>query len=142
MKVMNPVTRQIVARGGAGGQLVLLHYRGRRTGRDFDTPVGYHRIGGQVYVLTNSPWRHNFKGGVPVEVTIRGRRRPAFAVLDQDPERVTDLYEEVIDEVGWKPAQRRLGLRINVGRQPTREELLTAVASSGLSAIRLEGEEL
>jgi len=50
--------------------------------------------------------------------------------------------EEVIDEVGWKPTQRRLGLRINVGRRPTREELPTAVATSGLSAIRLEGEDL
>jgi len=50
--------------------------------------------------------------------------------------------EEVIDEVGWKPTQRRLGLRINVGRRPTRQELPTAVATSGLSAIRREGEDL
>ena len=35
---------------------------------------------------------------------------PARAVLVDDPQEVTDVYERLIDEVGIKQARRRLGL--------------------------------
>lgn len=47
-------------------------------------------------------------------------------------------YQGVIDRLGWQAAQRRLGIRINVGRPPTRGELVEAVGESGLSIVRLD----
>jgi hypothetical protein len=51
---------------------------------------------------------------------------------------VAATYQATIDRLGWKAAQRCLGIRINVGRAPTLDELVEAVRSSGLSIVRLE----
>jgi hypothetical protein len=127
--MINPLMRRLIARGRFGHQLLLLHYVGRRSGRRFDVPAGYSVIDGVVSVLTNSGWRHNFAGGRDIEVTMHGRRRPAYAVL-VDPQEVTDVYERLIDELGIKQARRRLGLRFNVDRVPTRSELQEAIQRS------------
>ncbi len=44
----------------------------------------------------------------------------------------------VINRLGWRAAQRRLGIRVNVGRTPTVDELVEAVRASGLSIVRLD----
>jgi hypothetical protein len=49
------------------------------------------------------------------------------------------VYERLFQALGWRAAQRRLGLRVNVDRAPTRSELAEAVQASGLSLVRLEG---
>ena len=63
MRLVNPLMRRLVGRGRAGDQILLLHYVGRRTGRQFDVPAGYQLIDGVISVFTNSGWRHNFANG-------------------------------------------------------------------------------
>jgi hypothetical protein len=141
LRIINPLMRRLIARGRFGHQLLLLHYVGRRSGRRFDVPAGYSVIDGVVSVLTNSGWRHNFAGGRDIEVTLHGRRRPAHAVLVDDPQEVTDVYMRLIDELGIKQARRRLGLRFNVDRVPTRSELQEAIQRSGLSIVRIHDQK-
>ena len=100
MRAVNPVVRFLVDRGRLGNQLLVLHYTGRRTGRRFNVPAGYHVIDGVVSVLTNSGWRYNFTGGKDIDVTLRGRRQGARAVLIDDPDAVADVYERLIGELG------------------------------------------
>jgi F420H(2)-dependent quinone reductase len=141
VRMVNPVLCRLLAsplHGLASRQLLLLHFSGRRTGRRYTVPVGYHDLDGVPSVLTNSGWRVNFRGGADIEVTLRGRRRPARATLVEDPETVATAYQGVIDGLGWQAAQRRLGIRVNVGRAPTRAELTEAVRTSGLSIVRLD----
>jgi hypothetical protein len=137
MRLVNPVVRALVRRGRGGGQLLVLHYTGRRSGRRFDVPAGYHVVDGVVSVLTNSRWRHNFAGTRQIEVTLDGRRRPATAHLVDDPDRVAGTYLGLIGELGPSAAQRRLGIRINVDREPTQAELRDAVVRSGLSVVQV-----
>jgi hypothetical protein len=137
MRVINPVTRRLVARGAAADAVLVLHYVGRRSGRRFDTPAGFHRIDGVLTVFTNSPWRHNFAGGVAIEVTLAGERVPAHAELVAEPEAVAAMYQQVFEQLGWRAAQRRLGVKVHVGRQPTLEEILDAVRRSGLAAVEI-----
>lgn len=137
MRLVNPITRRVVARGGAAGQLLMLHYTGRRTNARYDVPVGYHEIDGEILLLTNSGWRYNFAGGADIEVTFRGQRRRARAELIDDVDVVTDLYHRQVQEMGVKASQRRLGIKVNVDRQPTRDEIAGAVTRSGLSIVRL-----
>ena len=137
----NPVMRRLLAsplHAVASRQLLLLHLTGRRTGRGYTVPVGYHELDGVPSVLTNSGWRVNLRGGADIEVTLQGRRRPARATLVEDPETVATAYQGVIDRLGWQAAQRRLGIRVNVGRAPIRAELIEAVRTSGLSIVRLD----
>jgi hypothetical protein len=117
--------------------MLVLHYVGRRSGRRFDVPAGYHVMDGVPSVLTDSGWRHNFAGGRDIEVTLRGVRRPAHAVLTAEPREVAAVYERLIGELGIKQARRRLGLRFNVDRVPTLSELQEAIEQSGLSIVRI-----
>jgi len=140
MSVVNPLVRRLVKRGSFADQLLVLHYVGRRSGRRFDVPAGYHRIDGVVSVLTNSGWRHNFAGGTTIEVTLHGRRQPARAVLVNDPDTVAAVYSRMFSELGLKQAPRRLGLRVNLDRLPTVDELRDAVVRSGLSIVEIYPE--
>jgi hypothetical protein len=137
MRMVNPMVRRMVARGRLGDQVLLLHYLGRRSGRRFDVPAGYHSIDGLASVFTNSGWRYNFAGGRDIEVTLRGVRQPARAVLCDDSDEVAEVYERLIAELGIDQAARRLGLRFNVDRAPTRDELRDAIQRSGLSIVRI-----
>lgn len=141
MRVANPVMRWLLGsrfHTSVSRSLLLLHYRGRRTGRSYTVPVGYHWIDGQLSVLTNSGWRRNFAGGRDIEVTYRGQRLPAHAHLVDDADEVTRIYDDMITELGVAQAQRRLGIRVTVDRPPTRDELHEAVTRTGLSVVRLE----
>ena len=141
VRLANPVMRRLLAsplHALASSQLLLLHFTGRRSGRRYSVPVGYHDLDGVPSVLTNSGWRLNFRGGADIEVTLRGRRRPARATLVEDPATVAAVYQDTTDRLGWRAAQRRLGIRINVGRAPTRDELVEAVRASGLAIVRLQ----
>jgi hypothetical protein len=141
VRVLNPVLRTVLRsrfQRPVSKGLLLLHLTGRRTGRRYDIPVGHHRIVGRLSVLTNSPWRANVRGGADVDVTFNGQRERMHAEIDEDPQRVAAVYRTIIDELGWKQAQRRLGISIHVGRTPTLDELEQAVRQSGLSVISLK----
>jgi hypothetical protein len=121
-------------------QLLVLDITGRRTGRQYRVVVGRHQIGGALVVFTAMPWRLNARGGADVDVTYNGRMTRAHAVLVEDPDRVADAYAAEIQRIGWKAAQRQLGIRINVRRTPTHAELVEAVGRAHLALIRLESD--
>jgi hypothetical protein len=136
-RLINPLMRRLIASGRAKDQLLILHYVGRKTGRRFDVPAGCHMIDGAPSVLTGSAWRCNFAGGRDIEVTLRGERRPAYAILIDDPREIATVHERLIRHLGIKQARRRLGLRFNDDRVPTLSELQYAIERSGLSIVRI-----
>lgn len=139
--LVNPVMRTILrtpAHRLVDTHLMLLDVRGRRTGTRYLVPVGYHWIDGRLCVLTNAGWRANFRGGHPVRVSLRGRWVAGTATVREDPDDVAAVYAGLIDEMGWQRAGRRLGVRINVDRAPTREELRAAAQRSGLSVLEFD----
>jgi hypothetical protein len=137
VRLVNPLVRRLVARGFGGEQLLVLHLRGRRTGRAYDVPVGYHHVDGVVTVLTDSAWRHNLTEPTEVAVTVRGVRRPYRADMTQDSAAVADVLATLVDRMGVAGAGRRLGLRVHHDGPPTRQELEDLVRRSGLVAVRL-----
>jgi hypothetical protein len=127
--------------GPPGERLILLHFRGRRTGRRFDVPAGLHRLDGGLVVATGSRWRHNFAGGMSAEVTWRGRRRPAVLHQVTSVERTGRGYLELLRRYGTADGQRRLGIVINVDREPTLDEVRDAVHRCGLSLVEVRLRE-
>ncbi|GAA3248019.1 nitroreductase/quinone reductase family protein [Dactylosporangium siamense] len=124
---------------GVGRHLMLLHVTGRKTGRSLVFPVAYRTLeDGRLLVLTNSGWRVNLRGRSDVAVTLLGERRKAGAELIEDPQTVAQLYRDLIEAVGHEKAGRRMGIRINVPRTPTLDELATAATRDGLSVLYLD----
>lgn len=118
--------------------LLLLCFRGRRTGRRYEIPVGYHDLEGRPTVFTGSAWKENLRDLPPVAVVLRGHVRHGTAELVDDPGVVAVAYEHVLDQIGLRNA-RRLGLRADPLRQPTREDLRRAAAGRALIRLHLGG---
>ena len=145
IKVSNPIVGWLLRsrlRGLVDEHLMLLRLRGHKTGRLYTVPVGRRIIDGRLGVLTNNPWWVNFRGGAPAEVILEGELRRGHAELVEDPDVVAPLYASLIEEYGHEQAGRRLGIRINVDRMPTHEELVDAIGRSGLSFVAIDlGED-
>lgn len=145
--IVNPVIKALlrspVLHRLVSGHLMLLAFGGRKTGRTYTVVVGRHEVDGRLVVVmgtTGRRWRLNFRGETSVVVTIEGRRRLGRGELVEDSEEVARIYELLLDRVGLKNA-RRLGLRVNVERRPSRDELKAALADGGgVVRIELDGE--
>lgn len=142
MKLVNPLMRMLArSREGVQRFVLVLHYRGKKTGRHYDLPVGYRLIEGRILLLTDSAWRHNFRGGQEIEVTFRGRRQPATVTLIDDPGVVAHLYQRRFGEVDRNRARRDLGVRVSLDRTPTREEWLELIKREGMSIVEVALKE-
>jgi hypothetical protein len=68
------------------GQLMLLFFRGRKTGRRYRQPVSYVRDGDTLLTPGGGKWKLNLDDGEPIQVRLGGRdvvARPEF-VRDVD----------------------------------------------------------
>lgn len=67
LRAMNVVTRPLLrsplAKRFKG--VMLLDFRGRRTGRAMTVPVNFNLVDGVPMAFTGAAWRHNFTGGCP-----------------------------------------------------------------------------
>lgn len=79
-KIANPFVRLILRSPFhrlMSAALLLITYRGRKTGREFTLPVQYVQDGLNIYILPGMPeqktWWRNLKGSMPVKVVLRGR---------------------------------------------------------------------
>ena len=137
--VVNPAMRALLRSRFSGlvdSRLALMQFRGRRSGRDYEVPVGVHRVDVGLHVLTNSGWRVNFRDGHPLRLRFEGSWHEGTGVLREDPDAVASFYADRIAELGWRRA-RQLGIRITVDRAPTHAELREAAERAGLSVLDL-----
>lgn len=116
-------------------RLMLLVVTGRKTGRTYVVPVGRHEANGAFLVSAMGAWRENLRGGAAVRVVVDGRTHAGYAELEEDPDQVAHGYKVLLDELGRKP--RDLGLKVNVRRSPTIEELKPALTGRRIVRVRL-----
>lgn len=136
LRVTNPVVR-LLLRSPVGGpmrrQFMVLRFYGRKTGQRCYIPVVVHRLGEELYSLTDARWRHNFRDGADAEVTLDGHVTRMRGQLLEDPAVVAPIYARF----GVKRAQRMLGLKIHTLGTPSAEALAEAARRYRLGAIRL-----
>ncbi|MGV1008364.1 MAG: nitroreductase/quinone reductase family protein [Dermatophilaceae bacterium] len=123
------------------GSLLLLHVTGRRSGRQYDIPVGFVHHRGALLVITQHRWRANLRGGADVQVTRFGRRVAMHAELDEDPASVGATLRTTIDDIGRDGARRQLGLVIDPGSDPDVDELAQAATEFDLALVTLRPVE-
>lgn len=72
----------------ASGSILLITYRGRRSGRRFTIPVMYAEREGTLTIFVGHPgqkrWWRNLRGGAEVEVILRGRHLRGQAEVAKD----------------------------------------------------------
>lgn len=139
----NPlVRRQLDSRfaGPLGRALLVLRYRGRKSGRTFTTPVGYVRDGDRIVMVTSATyrWWPNMVGGADVEVRLPEgwRRAHAEVILPDDPR-----YDETVALQVAKRGPgmlRGFGVKVDDAGRMTAEAKATATESAHLVLVALE----
>lgn len=120
--------------------LLLLTYRGRRTGKEYTIPVGYARFADdELVVIAGRPggktWWTNMRGSLPVRVRLAGRELQGEARLVTGDDAVPRLaaYLEQIPR-----AARGLGLQVGPDGKVAPASLPAAAAAVQVVAVRLK----
>jgi F420H(2)-dependent quinone reductase len=142
LRVLNPIVRLLLRsplHRLMSKQYMLLAVAGRKSGRTYTIPVGRHYLDDELLVGARGMWKSNLRGGADVRVTIEGRERAGRAELDEDPDHVAEVYKRLLAQLGRKKASV-LGLKVNVDREPTLDEIRPAVADRVIARIRLSDD--
>ncbi len=70
--------------------MMVLTFRGMRSGRTYSFPVGYAEDAEGLVSFTRFPWWRNFREERPVSLRLRGREARGTAVAVKDPEEVAE----------------------------------------------------
>lgn len=140
LRVVNPALRLLLRTpllGAARKQLMVVSFKGRKTGRQYSIPVSAHRIDGNLYAITGAPWQRNFRGGATAQVLHDGKTATMRGELIKDRAVVADLCRRVSESYGAKGAQRMLGMKFRDQHLPSVEEFTEAAERYDVGAIRL-----
>jgi len=141
-RVVNPTVKALLRsplHRAFSRHLMLLAFRGRKSGKMYEVVVGRHEVDGALLVPTGTTgrlWRLNFRGGTTTEITLGGVRRRGWGELIEEPNEVARIHQLLLDRIGLKNA-RRLGLKVNVNREPTDDELKVPLTGRGVIRIEL-----
>jgi hypothetical protein len=139
LRVVNPIIKLLLRTplaGAARHQLMVVDFKGRKSGRPYSVVLTAHLIDGILYALTGATWKANFRDGAPAQVLHDGKTTAMHGELITDPAHVADLYARCVESYGAKRAERAMGLGFRDHQMPTRDQFAEAVEELGLRAIR------
>lgn len=84
-----------------GGRIMLIRHRGRRSGKEYLTPVNYAVVNGEIYCTAGfgarTDWYRNILTNAAVELWLpEGRRRAHATDASSSPERASLLRQVMI----------------------------------------------
>ena len=129
-KLYNPIVVAILRsplHGLMSNSVMLLTYRGRRSGRAFTTPISYVRDGEDLLAVASRDhaWWRNLRGGAPVRVRLRGRELRGTGRLLEGRAGEEGLLR-VLRAV---PAYRKhWGVQLNGNGRPTDPDAIARIA--------------
>ncbi|MHA7649870.1 PNPOx family protein [Mycobacterium sp. ML4] len=139
LKAVNPALGFLLGTplgGSLRTQFMVLHFTGRKSGKQFKLPVSAHVIDGDLYALASAAWKFNFRGGAPAQVVYNGKTNAMRGELVEDRTVTRDLYLRAAQSYDVKRAQRQMGLKFRDNRIPSAEEFSEAIERLKLSAIK------
>ena len=142
-KTLNPVMTVLLRsplHGIASSSIALLHFRGRKSGREFVTPLSYTRENDTVRFLSahSTRWWMNLRGdAIPVSIEIARETHTGKArLLDGDSE---PLREGVRRFLTALPRDAKVyGIKLDANRRPDEESLAKAAPELVLVEVELD----
>ena len=112
--IMRGLLRTPLVSHGIGSRLLTVYVVGRKSGKHYAIPVAYTRAGGALLVGTPFAWGRNLRTGEPVDIRLKGKRRPAdvdvfteeapvlehYAIMARDNHNFAKFNKIAIDEKG------------------------------------------
>jgi deazaflavin-dependent oxidoreductase (nitroreductase family) len=134
-RLVNPVMRVLLRsplHGLLSDSLLLLTYRGKKSGKQYTLPVQYARIGQTFYIVPGLPdskvWWRNLTEGAPVDLWVRGEKLAAQAQVVSGKQDEGDWVDSLLAYFTRFPAAAQAhGLRRSPDGSPDRDEVRSAV---------------
>lgn len=128
--------------GWLSASLLLVSYRGRKTGKRYTLPVGYAQNGKQIYILPGNPekktWWRNLKGGLPLELTLRGQVLQAQGrLLDPQAEQAELAHGLGVYLQQTPGLAQQMQIRLGADGRPNPDDLRRAAGSAVLILVTL-----
>jgi deazaflavin-dependent oxidoreductase (nitroreductase family) len=124
-KLLNPIMKAILRspfHGMISSRIMIITFTGRRTGKQYSTPVSYFKDGGMILCATHSTWWKNIGAGSEVGLRISGKevRGQAIAVND-DLERKSELLYKLLVAVPGDAAF--YGIKLGEDGKPSKADV-------------------
>ena len=132
--IINPAMRLLLRsplHALVSGNLMLITFKGRVTGRTYTTPVRYIKVGAKIRWFTSrdAKWWPNLKHDPTVMLRIKGRDLACSArVIDDDPATVRELLASYLTRFPGDAVYHDVGLTKD--RTPVPEDLDRAASHS------------
>ncbi len=109
-------------------RIMIVSYRGRKSGKRYNTPISYYRNGDKVYCFTNGVWRYNFNSDSAATLRIAGKDLSARGkVFAGHRAQQIDLMSAYFKAV---PQDKKFyGIKGGAGDEPTRTHVAQALGS-------------
>ena len=80
----------------ASHEVLLITVTGRKTGKQYTTPVNYVQDGDVLSVLSHAhrTWWRNLRGGAPVKIVLRGKTYKTMAQVYETQDEVIELFTQ------------------------------------------------
>lgn len=139
LKVVNTTLKRVLRTplGALIGDFMLVSFTGRKSGKQYATPVSAHQLDGDLYVVLEAQWKYNFRDGADAQVSYRGKTRTMRGELITDRAAVAAIAERIATSYGAKKAQRQMGMTFPDDRLPTIAEWEDAADRLKIAAIKL-----
>jgi hypothetical protein len=143
--VANPMVRFILRspfHKMMSASLLLISYRGRKSGKTFTLPVNYAQAGRTIYIVPamheQKTWWRNLRGGAPVTLTLGGKAVGGQALVWED---VPDAMAAALEHYArrYPPAAKMYGIRAGADGTYKREDLLKAARSVVVVKVDVDG---
>jgi hypothetical protein len=109
--------------GMLSGNIMIVNYTGRKSGKSYHVPVGYLRVGETLLTVSYNrrTWWRSLRGGAPVTLHLRGKDIGAHAEVIETEQGVAEGLKAFI---GGNPQNARM-VRVRLGAegQPETESL-------------------
>lgn len=139
-KIANPIVSALLRsplHGVMSNMLMLITYRGRKSGKLFTHPIGYFEWDkDELMAFTSARWWVNMLDGRPVTLLLRGQQIEAIPTPIHERQEVINGLEEFVKRLGTKTAQR-LPIGLPRDREPTRDDLEAAPPGIALVHFKL-----
>jgi deazaflavin-dependent oxidoreductase (nitroreductase family) len=103
-KIYNPIVKAILRlpfHGLISKNIMLITFTGRKSGRNYTTPVSYVQNDDEltVFILRRRNWWRNLRGGASVSVRLKGKKIEAIAMSIEDKKTVTSGLQAYLQKM-------------------------------------------
>jgi deazaflavin-dependent oxidoreductase (nitroreductase family) len=126
--VFNPLSKTILRsplHGVMSSKLLLITFTGRKSGKEFTTPISYVQQGDTLLLAVGGSWWKNLRGGATVWVRLQGKLRTATTEVVMDEAGMSEIYQIILAQ---NPTQGRfMGIKADSDGKPNANDLGQAI---------------